>query len=78
MSNTLPTADMLATYHIGSDSYAGRITKVSKSGAFVMFKATNLPEERFNRNSSGTYQTRGGRGGYLQLGVAKDYRDLSF
>lgn len=81
MTNTTkPTVDMPATYIIGSDRYAGTIALVSPSGSYVIFqhKAAHMGSERFNRNTSGTYQAKGGKGGFLRLGEAEDYRDPSF
>lgn len=78
----VPAVGMPATYVIGSDNYAGTISYVSPSGAFVLFVKPGWTRSdqflRFNRSAKGRYQTAGGRSGYLHLGTARDYRDPSF
>lgn len=72
---TVPKVGMLATKIVGSDTYGGKISHVSPSGAYVLFMQSNGREERFNRNKRGEYckSTM-----YLKLGTAEDYRDSSF
>lgn len=78
MTNTKATVGMVATYFIGSDSYAGTIEKVSPSGSFVTFKFARRAEvRRFNRNAAGEYQGKGGIGS-LVLGISEDHQDPSF
>lgn len=70
------TVGMPATYCIGSDTYAGKISHVSPSGAYVLFvRDGSARAERFNRGKDGTYRQSSG---YLRLGIAETYRDRSF
>ena len=68
-----------ATFHIGSDRYAGSIVNVKRNGRTITFRFANSNrEEDFTLRGGGTYYSKGSNCGYLSLGVAEDHRDPSF
>lgn len=65
---------LAATYCIGSDRYASRITEVNRNGREVVTGVATFTY----RSKRDMYISKGGKCGSLQLGVAEDYRDPSF
>jgi hypothetical protein len=78
----LPTVGMPCTYGIGSDTYAGKVLAVSKSGHRVTVNIGDGDVRVFTRRTRHGlvtgYVPAGRPCGYLTLGVARDYRDPSF
>lgn len=68
-----PFVGMPATFHIGSDRYATKVTAVSPSGHKI-----DAEGRVFTRRSNGRYILRGGNYGSLTLGVAETRLDPSF
>lgn len=80
-----PYVGMPATYRIGSDKYAGRITEVSGAGHKVTWTRTNdagelVPNFRnvMTRRRNGAYLAIGSNYGDLVLGVATTDIDQGF
>src|SRR5271166_6160432 len=73
-----PYVGMPATYRIGSDAYAGKITEVLRNGKTVVWTRTNdatgelVPgfTNRCTLRRFGRYIATGGNHGDLKLGVA--------
>jgi hypothetical protein len=72
----------LATYYIGSDSYAKEVESVEfyQSGARrgEVKAITTKKGYRFTLRKDGRLRPEGGESGSLVIGVARDYRDPSF
>lgn len=80
-----PAVGLSATLCIGSDRYAGKIVAVSATKSVITFeyeRTTWHPESKQVRatlRKDGLYRpARCGRGTFLTLGVARDYRDPHF
>lgn len=77
MENTEITLDTPVTYHIGSDSYGGRVTGHSASLKTVHVRLNHRTDEvmTFTLRKGGVYREKGSDVGYLRIGEAVDYRD---
>lgn len=75
-----PSVGCEATYGIGSDSYAGRIVKVSPSGKKIAFahEGSEVASFEATLRSNGRFRPVGSDSGYVAIGYARDYRDPSF
>jgi hypothetical protein len=72
-----PTIGMPCTYSIGSDCYAGEITKVSASGKMVEANCEGLTIKATLRQD-GKYRPVGANYSLLSIGHAISRRDPSF
>lgn len=81
---TIPQIDMPATFVIGSDQYAGKLTAVSPTKHRVTWMRfeNGVPTlgftVRLSRRANGEYRQVGSNHGYLKLGVAKTNLDAGF
>lgn len=70
---------MLATYRIGSDSYAGRVTVVSKTKHQLVFTSESGNIVKVcTRRRDGAYLVRGSKHGSIVLGRATQSLDEGF
>jgi hypothetical protein len=67
-----------ATQHIGSDSYAVRVNRMTPSGKTVFVTARGEREQKYTWREKGGFRSVGGGSSSLGLGYAEDYLDPSF
>ena len=61
-----PLVGMPVTYHIGSDSHAGEVTKVTPNRKRISVRILGL-EQVFTWRSAGRYQPKASESGYLEF-----------
>lgn len=61
-----PLVGMPVTYHIGSDSHAGEVTKVTPNGKRISVRILGL-EQVFTWRNVGRYQPKASESGYLEF-----------
>jgi hypothetical protein len=77
-----PKVGMPASYWVGSDCYAGRISAIEQNGRLIIVGPLHgvdpLWIRKFTMRKDGQYRLKGERFGHLMLGVTHTHTDRGF